>query len=103
MNNRIIAGLLALGFIVGAIAVYPIARASQPVKTVTKTQTKQVVTKIENGMTIQKLLPLLGQPAAETTKPSAKNNGVECVAWTSKQGGSPARGDWVLTLCVKVQ
>lgn len=102
-NNRIVAGLLAIGFIVGALAVYPLAKASQPVKTVTKTQKVTTITKIENGMTLQKLLPLLGQPAQETTKPTAQNNNVECVAWVSKQGGSPAKGDWEMTLCVKVQ
>lgn len=101
MNNRIMAGLLAIGFIIGAIAVYPIARASQPVKTVTKTQA--VISKIQNGMTVQQVLGHLGSAAGIVTKPSATNGGIECAAWVSKTSGSPVKGDWELKLCVKVQ
>lgn len=103
MNNKIIAGLIALGFVIGAIAVYPIARASQPIKTVTKTQKVVSVSKIENGMTANQVIAHLGQAAGIVTKPSAQNGGIECAAWVSKTSGQPVRGDWELKLCVKVQ
>lgn len=103
MNNRIMAGLLAIGFIIGAIAVYPIARASQPVKTVTKTQKVTSVSKIENGMTFAQVITHLGQAAGIVTKPTASNGYIECAAWLSKTSGSPVKGDWELKLCVKVQ
>jgi hypothetical protein len=103
MSNRVIAGLLALGIIIGAITVFPLARASQPVKTVTKTQKVTSVSKVENGMPLPQVLTHFGTPAAVTRKPTPQDNGVECVAWVSKTGGQPQRGDWELSLCVKTQ
>jgi hypothetical protein len=103
MDNKVIAGLLAIGLVIGAIATYPLARASQPIRTVTKTRTQQVVSKIENGMTANQVIAHLGQAAALVTKPTATNGGVECAAWVSKAKGQPVQGDWVLKLCVKVQ
>lgn len=104
MDNKVIAGLLALGLIIGALITYPIAQSSQPVKTVTKTQTKTVVVgQIQNGQTLKQVLGRLGTPAASTVQPSAKNNYVGCEAWVSKTSGQPQKGDWEITLCVKVQ
>lgn len=104
MDNKRIAGLLAIGLVVGAGAVFPIARASQPVKTVTKTVTKTQAVKIQNGESLQQVLASVGNPAAETRKPTAQDNYVECVAWTSaRTSTTPTRGSWELSLCVKTQ
>lgn len=100
-DNKVIAGLLATGLVVGAIAVYPIARASQPVKTVTKSVPKLVM--IHNGENINSVLKSFSQPTAETTKPTAKDNYVECVVWSSQANQTqPTVGSWENTLCVKV-
>lgn len=104
-DNKVVAGLLATGLVVGGLAVFPIARASQPVKTVTQTQVKKVaVGQIQNGESLTAVLKSMGQPARVTVQPSAKNNYIECVAWVSSTTRTtPARGDWEMTLCVKTQ
>lgn len=102
-DNKVVAGLLATGLVIGGLAVFPIARASQPVKTVTKTQRVTSVSKIENGMAFPQVISHLGQAAGIVTKPTASNGYIECAAWLSKTSGSPVKGDWELKLCVKVQ
>lgn len=103
MNNRIVAGLIAIGFLVGGIAVYPIAHATQAVKTVTKTRTVSTQTTIQNGEPINQVLKSLGRAAAITKRPTAADNYVACEAWGNSSGSNLKAGDWALQLCVKTQ